>query len=252
MQKLLFLFLLILLLKSNTAFTQVHFKDSSISVPLISVTYALQRPGGDLAHRFGISSELGAHFHFKNKNNWITGAGANFIFGNNVHEPGLMVNITNSDGYIIGSDGRFADVRISERAYSLSLDFGKIIPRLSSNPNSGFLIMGSAGVLWHKIKIDDFNNTVPSLSEEYIIGYDRLTSGFSLTELIGYFYLSNNRLLNFFGGIEFIQAWAENRRAVNFDTMKHDNTKRNDYLTSIKIGWILPLYKRATNKFYYN
>ncbi len=249
MKKIIVLFFFIFLITQHCV---AQIKDSIINTPLLIFSYAVQQPGGDMAKRFGWNSSLGGSFLFKNNSNWIGGLSGNFIFGNNIHEPDLLVNITTHDGYIIGADGHYADVRFYERGFNFAVDFGKIIPKLSPNPNCGFLILSSVGFLQHKIRIEDISNTVPGLRDNYIKGYDRLTNGISLTEFIGYIYLSNNKLINFYGGLEFIQAWTENRRTINFDTMNHDGTKRHDYLTGLRLGWILPLYKRNINQFYYN
>jgi hypothetical protein len=33
--------------------------------------------------------------------------------------------------------------------------------------------------------------------------------------------------------------------------MGPDNTKRNDYLMGVKVGWILPLYQKSPDSYYY-
>jgi hypothetical protein len=41
------------------------------------------------------------------------------------------------------------------------------------------------------------------------------------------------------------------RRDYDFDIMGYDDTKRKDFLGGIRVGWILPLYQKAPEKFYY-
>jgi hypothetical protein len=226
--------------------------DSIRKGPLFIVSYAFQKPAGDMALRFGWNHALGAKLCYKTSKNWILGLAGNFLFGNYVHEPGLLTNITSPDGYFIGSDGHYAEVRLYERGYTAYLEFGKIIPLNKYNKNSGILIFLSPGFLQHKIRIEDTNKSLPALAQNYLPGYDRLSNGFSLSTFIGYIYLSKNQLINFYGGVELSGAWTQNRRLVNFETGLHDGTKRNDYLNGLRIGWILPLYKRAANQFYYN
>jgi len=67
---------------------------------------------------------------------------------------------------------------------------------------------------------------------------------------IGYKYLSNNRLANFYLGFEFYEGFTKNLRGVNFNTGLTDTEKRLDVITGFRFGWILPLYKR-TKDFYY-
>jgi hypothetical protein len=148
--------------------------------------------------------------------------------------------------------GNFTSFRESERGYHLSAKVGKIFSIFSPNPNSGFYLTGGAGYLEHKIKIDVVQNNVSQLIGDYKKGYDRLAGGFCLNETIGYVYLSNTRLLNFFAGIEFSQAWTKPLRDVNFDTGDPDPVqKRYDAFTGIKFTWIIPLFKRQPEKYYY-
>ena len=104
----------------------------------------------------------------------------------------------------------------------------------------------------HKIKIDDIGHQSPQLVDPYPQGYDRLTAGFGAHEFIGYVYFSNKRLLNFFGGFEFTQAFTKSQRSFDYDLMKADVEKRTDLLNGIRIGWILPLYKRTPQEFYFH
>jgi hypothetical protein len=164
-----------------------------------------------------------------------------------------MTNLKTENGNIIDMAGNFASVELYERGYNVSFKFGKIIPVLSPNPNSGILIMGSIGYLQHKIRIEVDDNSAPQLNGDYKKGYDRLAGGPSISEFIGYTFLSDNRMLNFIGGVEFVQGWTKALRDVNFDTMVPDNKKnRFDRFIGIKVGWIVPVFKRLPDKYYYN
>jgi hypothetical protein len=63
--------------------------------------------------------------------------------------------------------------------------------------------------------------------------------------------MSNNRLVNFFVGIEAWQGLTQGRRPQYFDTQQPGNAKRFDALGGIRAGWTLHLYKRLSNGFYY-
>lgn len=246
MQRIVFIFLSSLLFLSTNA--QVNIKDSIVFTPLISASYSYQWPGGDLVNRFGSNSSIGAAFMIKTKRNWIIGIDGNFIFGNNVKENGILDNISTENGQIIDEYGTPIAIDFFERGFSTSFKFGKLFPLLGPNKNSGVVLIGSLGLLQHNIRIEgDF----PQIQDDYKKGYDRLTNGLALSEFIGYLYLGNKRTLNFYAGFEFTQAWTQNRRSYNFDTMEKDETKRIDVLSGFKIGWIIPLYKRVPEEYYY-
>ena len=232
--------------------SQVSVKDSSIFFPMVSINYAYQIPGGDLANRFGNSSSIGANFLIKTKKNYLLGVEGSYLFGNTIKEDSVLKNISTPDGFVINGNGEYADIQMYERGFNLSARFGKMFSIIGPNPNSGLFIMGGIGFLQHKIRIENAGNTVPQIAGDYVKGYDRLTNGLSTNEFIGYMHMGTNRLVSFYVGFEFIQAWTQNRRSYNFDQMKHDTDKRFDAIYGIKVGWILPLYKRVPDKYYFN
>lgn len=246
-----FICTLLLFLSLNALFAQVSVKDSCIGITNIGVAFSFQIPGGDLADRFTNNAAIGINFDHKTKKNWILGVHWNYIFGKNIKENTILDSITTSSGFIINQNGEFAQVNIFERGFYTGAYCGKIFPYLSPNPNSGFIVTVGAGLLQHKIRIEDMGNQTPQLSEEYRKGYDRLTNGFMLNEFIGYSYFSNNKLLNFYAGIELIQGWTQNRRSYDYDLMRKDTKQRLDLLSGFKFGWVLPLYKRTPREFYY-
>lgn len=228
--------------------------DSNLSVPMFYAAFGYHFPGGDLADRFGNNATIGGGFQWKTTQNWFLGADFNFMFGGTVKNgDSLMYNLKTHNGYIISMSGVFAEYSVFERGFYFSGKAGKLFPILSPNPNSGIYVMASAGYLQHKIRIEVLENDAPQLFDDYKKGYDRLTGGFVLSEFIGYMHLSNSRLYNFFGGFELSQAWTKPYREVNFDTREPDAVyNRLDLLFGIKVGWIIPLFTRQPEKFYYN
>jgi len=234
-----------------TAKAQVNPKDSIIATSLAGLSYTLQIPGGNLKNRFGLNSNAGLDFMYKTKHNLLIGIDGHFIFGGNLKEDSILKPISTADGNIIASDGSYADVRLYERGFSFAAKFGKLFPVFGPNKNCGIIFLAGAGFLQHKIRIEVTGNNVPQLNSDMKKGYDRLTNGFAINEFVGYFYLGNRRLINFFGGFDFMQAWTKNRRAINFDTMMHDGTNRLDVLSGIRFGWVIPFYKKVPNQYYY-
>ncbi|MCB2221311.1 MAG: hypothetical protein KQI35_13010 [Bacteroidetes bacterium] len=246
-------FLVLILFLSLGVRSQINIKDTTMSIPMFYAAYTWQVPGGDLADRFGANSNIAAGFQWKTSSNWIFGTDCNFMFGNTIHDEELiMTNIKTSTGNIIDNSGSFAYYKLYERGFYINGKFGKLFPVFSSNPNSGIVITGGLGYIQHKIRIEVTNNTAPQLLGDYKKGYDRLAAGFTTNQFIGYQFMSNSRLLNFFGGFEFCQAWTSPQRDVNFDTRLPDPvTNRFDLLNGIRIGWIIPVFTREPEKFYY-
>lgn len=240
-----------LLLTSSFCFAQINVKDSTLQFYMIGAAGSAQWPQADMANRFGKSYSVGGFFQLKTKKNLLFSFDGDYITGNDVIEPFLMQNITTRDGAFIGSDGKFANVVVTEAGYDFTLRVGKIFSALGHNKNSGLLVSVGAGFIQHKIRIDDKDKTVEQLKGDYKKGYDRLTNGLLCRQLIAYQFFSNNRLVNFFIGAEFNEGFTASRRNFNFDTMEADTKARQDFLFGIKAGWIIPFYPRNKNIFYY-
>jgi hypothetical protein len=247
----LILSLILLPLISLQVFSQGSVRDSSIVVPMIYATYAYQLPVGDLAKRFGGNSTIGGGFMIKTRSNWLFAAEGNYIFGSNIKNgDSLLRNIANSDGFVINANGYYAEIGFAETGFNVLGKFGKLFPIISPNPNSGPLIMIGGGFMQDKIRIHDGDNTAPQLQGDYKKGYDRLNNGWILSGTIGYLYLSDSRLINFFVGFEFLQAWTKYKRARNFDTGLQDNSSLSTQYYGVKVKWMIPLYKRRPKDYY--
>jgi hypothetical protein len=249
MKNLLLIFFMAL---SLCAAAQRNLKDSCIFVPLLQFSYAGQIPGGDMAKRFGFNSNVGLNFSIKTQKNWIYGVDFTYLFGNQIHEKGLLDSIsTKNEHFVIDFNGEFADVRMWERGFSSTAWIGKLTPVFGSNVNSGLVTNIGLGFLEHHIKIEDIGNRSPQLAGDLKKGYDRLTNGPSVSEYVGYMFMSNNRMLNFFFGMECSQAFTKDRRIWDYQMMKPDDKQRLDLLYGLRGGWILPLYKRLPKAYYY-
>jgi len=242
---------LTILFLALTVNSQVNIRDSVIFTPLLYITYSYQFLGGDLAQRFGSNSSIGGGFMIKTKTNWLVGVEGNFMFGQTVkNSDSLLWNISTPDGYIIDANGMIADIVYYERGFNFLGKFGKLVPLLSPNPNSGFLILAGGGYLQNKIRIHNIGNTAPQLLGDYKKGYDKLNAGWTITASLGYLYLSNTRLLNFYLGFEFMQVWSKSLREFDFSEEKKDTKKYSSQFYGIKASWLIPLYRRTPNKYY--
>lgn len=256
-KKILFLFSflsIILLLKSQNQ------TDTASNFVFTRFYCGFDLPQNDLAGRFGQSSSIGIGCDYKTQNHFLFSFQAAFIFGSNVKSNYILNGLRDSylfdetdpnSGGIIDQNGKYSDVRLFQRGFYSFLKFGKIFPAFATNPNSGFYCSLGLGVLQHKIHIDAIGKATPQLSENYLKGYDRLSNGFALSQNIGYMYYSRNRLINFFIDFQLIEAFTQNRRQYNYDMQDYDKQPRTDVLSSIRFGWVLPIYTKQTQEFYY-
>lgn len=241
-----------LLITGAAVFPQASIRDSSIFITEVKMSYAAQMPVGQLAERFGLNSSLGLEVMLKTRSRLNVGIQGTFLFGNNLKETSILDPLRDEQGQIIDLNGEYAKVLTMERGFTLCASVGYLLPVLGPNPNSGLLFKLGGGFMQHKIRIESDRNPVPQLQGDYIKGYDRLTNGFALTQFLGYQYLSNRRLINFYFGVEAFEGLTKNRRPINFDTAEKDDAQRTDILIGLRAGWILPIYPRPPKAIYYN
>ena len=229
----------------------VNIRDSSVSLSMINVHYAFYVPSGDLKTRFGNSIEIGTGFLRKTKSNYLWGAEINYLSGSDVKENYILDSIKTSRGQFITYEGRFADVRTTERGISAYLQAGKIFPVFGSNKNNGIMALVGVGFLQHQINIEVLEENVVALNGDYRKGYDRLTNGISFNQFIGYHYLSNRLRFNLYAGLDFSQSLTKNRRDWDYFEKRKLTESRVDKLNGFKVALILPLYQRKPKDYYY-
>lgn len=240
-------FLVFIIILPVLAFGQL---DSARTVPLVCVHGAGHLPFGDLSRRFGPDLAAGGAFLMKLKSNWVFGLEGNYLFGQNIKED-VLVQLKNKDGFVVDNEGYPADLRLTQRGFVTHLVIGRVLPFLSANKNSGFLIWAGAGIMEHRIKLYDAQQRIAAVRGDLVKGYDRLTFGLSFTQFIGYLFLSEYRYVNFYAGIEITEGITSSVRKYNYDTGKPDTQKRFDGLCGLRFGWILPLYRKKPDDFYY-
>ena len=234
------------------ASSQVNVKDSLLRVPMLVPAAGLGIPTHDFAKRFGVFTQIGIDFLWKTPKGWIGGLDFQFLFGSQVKETDMLQGITTGDNFLIGADGTLYDVRFQLRGMRSMLKAGKQFPIWGPNKNSGVFGTLGVGFLQHKIRLEFQRNAdIPQLDQTYIKGYDRLSNGMALSPALGYFFLGNKRRVNFFTSIEYILGFTQNRRSYNYDQNAVDLTKRTDGMICIRAGWIIPLYERKPDEFYF-
>ena len=245
------LFFHFLITFSIVAGAQSSIKDSSINLFMVAPGVSFHLPAGDLSNDFGANSAISLSVDYKLQNQFSFGIDGNFFFGNRIKDTSMLDGIRTSEGHIIDADGNIANILIYERGFTTLLTTGYLFTWNKPNPNAGIFVRLGFGFMQHKYRIEHNNNAIPLLEDDYLKGYDRLTNGFCLSQMIGYRYMSNKRLLNFFVGFEMYEGFTQNRRDWNFDLMGPDPTKRTDIQYGIRLGWILPIYKQAASGYHY-
>jgi hypothetical protein len=248
------LFCIFLLCTTNLLLAQRNVADSAIGTPLIGVHYGGNWTSGDLADRYGYLNHVGVIAGYKTKTNWFIGMESSFIFGNDVRMTGLFDHLVDSQGNITDANGDIGLVVVYPRGLNVNLAFGKVIPVLSPNKNSGIFIHGGAGYLNHRLRVETQDQVIPQLELDYRKGYDRLTTGLNFHEFIGYSFMANGGYYNFYGGFYASQGLTKNRRTVFFDQpgTPVPSETRLDIQYGFKVGWFIPFYKRQPKDFYYN
>jgi len=228
-----------------------HVKDSCLAMPIVGINFSGQLPFGNLKKTFGSDLNVGLSFIYKTKKNYLIGFDGGYFFGRNL-KVDVLAQMRNSDKFIADNEGYPADIRMTERGWNLYGIFGKVFSKWAPNPNSGIMAWVGLGYMQHKIKLYDTNKSVAAIKGDLKKGYDHLSGGIAMSQFLGYMYLSNNRLVNFYAGIEVFEGYTQSFRKYNYDTASSDTKHNFDILIGGRIGWILPLYKRGPKEFYYD
>lgn len=237
-----------------TVCAQTENKKSANRIVNIQFHYTLMNPEMDLANRFGLIHNIGTGGLYKTSGNWLFGGDVSYQFGSEVKEQFLLFNLTNSVGTVMNTAGSPASFVVGMRGLNGFLKIGKVFPVTWKNQNSGIVVMAGAGMYYHKINISATRNDIPTLTEDLKKGYDRLSSGPAFNQFVGYYFHSHNRYINFYIGLDVMQAFTKSIRGYNYDTRQYDNQQRFDMTVGARLGWMIPIYlegKSDTDEFEY-
>jgi hypothetical protein len=171
------------------------------------------------------------------------GGELNYLFGPTVKDETILDDLVNGGGYIATASGAPATLTVNMRGYETFIKAGRLFGFNKYNMNCGLIVMGGVGLLQHHINFQvPSSEPVPALDKNYSKGYDRLTYGPALNEFVGYYFHSRNRLVNLYVGVDFVQAFTQNKRQYNYDKMTFDQGAKRDYVTSFRFGWLIPIY----------
>ncbi len=210
---------------------------------LVNFEFGYNIAGGDYSDRFGSNLGAGGGVEFlTKKSNLAFGLQGSFYFGDKVKQD-VLSNIRDDGGFLIGNNKIYADLQLRQRAFYIGGSIGKIFSLSELNRRSGIRVTLGAGMFQHKIRIqEDPNSFVPIVAGEFKKGWDRLSNGLALRQFVGYQSLGKEGLINFYIGIELMQAFTQNRREQDFNLMTKLEENRLDMMYGIKLGWTLPFY----------
>ncbi len=232
------------------SWAQRSVRDSTIKMFLPAVQYGFYLPYEDLKKRFGPHSQIGIYLGYKDKKNWLWYVQGDFLFGEQVKEYPLLNHLGGKLGVLWDRYGNPVVPNFFERGFVIVAGMQKIFSSLlpSPNPNSGFHVGIGVGYLNHRIHI--VAPEVPYLTKDFKKGYDRLSAGFGIATQIGYTFFSNTTLLNFRIQWEGYAFYTQGLRGYQYDVGVFQE-QRKDYYTGIRLCWLLPIYPKAPEKFYY-
>lgn len=218
------------------------------SAILGNLLFGVHLPGGDMADRFEADGDFGGAVEYLTANNFIFGVEGHYFFGPKVKEDPLAI-LRTPEGDIIGNDRLVASVVLRERGWYGGAKVGKLFA--FNGKRSGIRLTLGAGMMRHKIRLQDDNNSVTQITGDYKKGYDRLTGGLALNQFLGWQHLSANRRSNWMAGFEFIEGFTKSLRDWDFTERRKLDGNRLDLRLGIRVAWTLPFYQGKADEIFY-
>jgi len=238
--------LLLLLWSMNSSCQEVN------SYKLLEFNYGFHGSFGDLHDRFGSNSDFGVSIlSIALKNKVFFGIEGSFLFGSTVNED-VLSSLRAFDGSIIDIDGRAGDVNLKERGFYLGVDAGKIFSTTDhANKLTGIRAQLGAGLLQHKIRIQDNGGSVVALEKKYLKGYDRLSNGPAIHIGLGYQYQSPTDNFHFRIMGDLYGASTKSRRDIDYNTGKYLDQKHTDILAGFSVAYIVTISRVHPSEYIY-
>ncbi|MBQ9435233.1 MAG: hypothetical protein IJU33_03810 [Bacteroidales bacterium] len=226
--------------------------DSVTAMVWTCANFSYQWPIGDLGTFYKGNFSIGTGFTYKTATHWTFDVHFNYCFGANLRDTTLLDNLKTSKGDIIDGNGLKATLYLEGQYWHVGAGLGRIIPVSKTYLNSGIWIHAGLGYIRHKIHFTDVDNQVPQIGGDYRKGYDRRSSGFFLSQFIGYVHIGKSRVASFYGGVEIMEMWTKPDRNYDFNLGPTKDLKNKfSGLIGLKIGWIVPLYTQKHQMTYY-
>ncbi|MDR1793350.1 MAG: hypothetical protein LBR36_07930 [Bacteroidales bacterium] len=252
-----YLFIAILFLfVSQNAVSQTEIKpvkavDSTMKLSIfLAPNYTYNFALADLKKDFGNNMSLGVDLCLKLPKNWTLDFGFKYFFEGSVDSSlsnATFKNRITSNGFFINGNGEETnEISLDFRGINFNLTAGKVFPVSKRFLNSGIWLRLGLGVTQHYLHIKNPENLVKALEGNYLKGYDHLTAGFTLNQFVGYLHLMQRSVLCFYAGVEFSEIFGRRQREYDFALMGKDTSKPFEVMIGIKVGWIIPLYRKTS------
>lgn len=247
------MFTLLLALAGTGAAGQSRIIKEAAPAWLIMPSVAVQQSAGDMEQRFGTNFTAGLAGGYKTASNWVFALDGQFIFSENVKGiDQLLGPVMTGGGQVLSETGNYASVAVVQRGFYFSGEVSHSFGFWQANPNSGPDLQLGAGYLQHWISIASAGNEVPQIRGDYLRGYDERTGGFMLRQSVGYRFLAPRKRLNFRLSFEIVEAFTENYRGFSYSSGQPVSGRRLDLLYGVRLQWMLPIYQRDSDSFYYD
>lgn len=264
--KKIFLTPIVALLLYNSVNAQIKIRQDTIFAPYIGFHFSTLFPDNAFSSTNGMHDlyegpylDFGLEAGYKFKSNWLLSVQGDLLFGsdNLTHRQERMPAVFSNDAnpIVIGTNGTNANFTFYNRALALRGGFGKIFTLGSRNPNSG-IVARLYGGIWQQKTIFVANDVkAPQLQDDYARLYDHKRRGFTLTESIGYWFMSRkSNIVNCYIAFEITQCWSHSVRDYIIDEYiglhGPDNTKYFDMIYGIKLCWMFPLKGKTSYDYY--
>lgn len=219
---------------------------------LIMPNYTAQFPFASQKQRYGFNSLFSMQILYKTDHNWLMGINGGFIYGTHVKENYLLDSLAYG-GFLVTQYNDITQVKVEQWGMNIQFTAGKIIPFNPKYPDAGILIMDGFGFIQNKIAYNVKASELPQLSPQYRKGYDRMDNGPVLSQFIGGTFMARRKYFSGYAGLQFDAGFTRDRRPYDFYSMQVLNDKRYDLFVGIKVGYILPVWLKTSEKefFYY-
>jgi len=205
----------------------------------LQFNYGFQASQGDLKTRFGNHLALGSGLDYiLPSKKLIFGLQYHFHYGSVVKED-VLADLRNSQGFIFGSLGGVADVQLRQRGFYTGLSAG-YYQRFKDNGMAFSANLG-AGLLQHKIRVQDNSGAADYISGVYLKGYDRLSNGLALYQSIRFQQLTPARRFNYYVALEMIEGFTQSRRDFDYASGTVMNENRLDVIIGLRFCYYLPV-----------